>query len=100
MRPYFITKDGRLALDDSFRRSTASRLQQLPFISEAFEWSRVLQVFRKAQYKLQAYLKEVAQPPEMKDRVGPDITIDQQMYLDPPDPHWNMPGRSPRKWSD
>lgn len=93
MRPYFMREDGRLILDDSFRRSTAFRLQQLPFTSEAFEWSRVLQVFREARYKLQASLKEVAQPQEMKDRVGPDIAINQQMYLDPLDPLWEQAWR-------
>jgi hypothetical protein len=93
MRPYFMRKDGRLALDDSFRRSTGFRLQQLPFSSQAFELSRVLQVFREARYKLQAYRKEIAQPQQMKDRVGPDIVLDQQVFLDPPDPRWEQAWR-------
>jgi lysophospholipase L1-like esterase len=88
IRPYFLMKDGRLVLDDSFRRSMAFWLQQLPFSSEAFEVSRVLQVFREARYKLQAYLNEVEQQQRMKDRIGPEIDLDATVYLEPTDPVW------------
>lgn len=88
MSPYFVMRDGRLVLEDSFRRSTEFRLHQLPFLSEAFEVSRVLQVFREAKYKLKAYLKKIALRQLMKDRGGPDIDLDSLVYLDPTDPAW------------
>lgn len=88
MSPYFVLRDGRLVLEDSFRRSMAFRLQELPFSSEAFEVSRVLQVFREAKSKLKAYLQKVAQRQRMKDRGGQEIDLDSLVYLDPTDPVW------------
>jgi len=88
MSPYFVMRDGRLVLEDSFRRSTEFRFQQLPLSSEAFEVSRVLQVFREAKYKLKAYLKKIDQQQRMQGRESPDMGLDAPVYLDPADPVW------------
>ncbi len=90
IRPYFVMEDGRLVLDDSFRGSTEFRLQQLPFSSEAFEASRVLQVFREAKYKLKGYLKEFDHQQRMNGRAGSDIDLDAMVYLAPVDPLWEQ----------
>jgi hypothetical protein len=57
--PYFVLRDGRLALDDSFRRTRSFRLRNsLP--SRAGAWlrdnSRVLQAVNHAHYALKNYL--------------------------------------------
>jgi hypothetical protein len=89
MRPYFMRKDGRLVIDNSFRDSTTFWIQQLPLSSEVFEFSRVLQVFREARYKLQTYLHQVEHQKRMKDRIGSDIRINAMLYLDSTDPVWD-----------
>ncbi len=88
LRPYFVMKDGRLVIDDSFRHTTTFWIQRLPLSSEAFEFSRVLQVFREARYRLQTYWHEVEHQERMKDRIGSDIGLDATLYLEPRDPVW------------
>jgi lysophospholipase L1-like esterase len=89
MSPYFLMRDGSLVLDDSFRRSMEFRLQQLPFSSEAFEASRVLQVFREAKYKLRAYLNKTTHRQRMLNRGDPAIDLESAVYLEPRDPVWD-----------
>jgi hypothetical protein len=89
MRPYFMRKDGRLVIDNSFRDSTTFWIQQLLLSSEVFESSRVLQVFREARYKLQTYLHQVEHQKRMKDRIGSDIGLKAMLYLEPTDPVWD-----------
>lgn len=86
--PYFIMNDGRLVLDNSFHHTTEFWLQQFPLSAEAFEVSRVLQVFRKAKYKLQSFLEGMAQQQQMKDWEDPALRLDLLVYLDQPDPSW------------
>ena len=86
--PYFIMSDGRLVLDNSFHHTTEFRLQQFPLSAEAFEVSRVLQVFRNAKYKLKSFLEEMAQQQQMKDWEDPALRLDLLVYLDQPDPSW------------
>lgn len=86
--PYFIMSDGRLVLDNSFHLTTEFRLQQFPLSAEAFEVSRVLQVFRHAKYKLKSFLEEMAQQQQMKDWEDPALRLDLLVYLDQPDPSW------------
>lgn len=88
VRPYYAFKDGRLVLDDAFRRSVAFRLQQLPFSSEAFEFSRVLQLIREAKYRLKGALNEAVHQRRMKAEAGPEIDLDATVYLEPTDPLW------------
>jgi hypothetical protein len=86
--PYFIMNDGRLVLDNSFHHTTEFWLQQFPLSAEAFEISRVLQVFRNAKYKLKSFLEEMAQQQQMKDWEDPALRLDLLVYLDQPDPSW------------
>ncbi|WP_443147855.1 SGNH/GDSL hydrolase family protein [Nitrospira sp.] len=86
--PYFIMNEGRLVLDNSFHHTTEFRLQQFPLSAEAFEVSRVLQVFRHAKYKLKSFLEEMAQQQQMKDWEDPALRLDLLVYLDQPDPSW------------
>ena len=88
VRPYYAFKDGRLVLDTSFRRSIAFRLQQLPFSSEAFESSHVLQLIREAKYRLMAYLREADHQQRMKARPDSEVDLDATVYLDPADHFW------------
>jgi GDSL-like lipase/acylhydrolase family protein len=86
--PYFILNDGRLVLDNSFHHTTEFWLQQFPLSAEAFEVSRVLQVFRHAKYKLKSFLEGRAQQQQMKDWEDPALRLDLLVYLDQPDPSW------------
>ncbi|WNM63514.1 SGNH/GDSL hydrolase family protein [Candidatus Nitrospira neomarina] len=86
--PYFIMSGGRLVLDNSFHHTMEFRLQQFPLSAEAFEVSRVLQVFRHAKYKLKSFLEEMAQQQQMKDWEDPALRLDLLVYLDQPDPSW------------
>ncbi|HSF09695.1 MAG TPA: hypothetical protein VLA60_09785 [Nitrospirales bacterium] len=86
--PYFIMNDGRLVLDNSFHHTTEFWLQQFPLSAEAFEISRVLQVFRNAKYTLKSFLEEMAQQQQMKDWEDPALRLDLLVYLDQPDPSW------------
>ncbi|GJL60511.1 MAG: hypothetical protein NPIRA03_33680 [Nitrospirales bacterium] len=86
--PYFIMNDGRLVLDNSFHHTTEFWLQQFPLSAEAFEVSRVLQVFRRAKYKLQSFLEDMAQQEKMQDWKDPALRLDFLVYLDQPDPSW------------
>jgi hypothetical protein len=88
IRPYFTIREGRLVLDNSFRRSTEFKLQQLPLSSEAFEYSRMLQVFREAKYRLKAILMQAKHQQRMQNRTGPDVDLDMMVYLKPKDPVW------------
>ena len=90
IRPYFVMKDGRLVLDDDFRYSTEFWLQGLPFSSDAFEFSRILQVFREAKYKLKAYLQEYYHQQRMNGREKSGIDLDAMVYLAPVDPLWEQ----------
>ena len=89
MSPYFVFRDGRLVLENSFRQSIEFRLQQLPLSSEAFEISSVLQVVREAKYRLKAYLNKAAYRQRMQDPGVPDIDLDSAVYLAPTDPVWD-----------
>lgn len=93
IRPYFVMKDGRLVLDNTFRHSTEFWLQGLPFSAEAVEFSRMLQVFREAKYRLRAYLKEFHHQQRMIGRANPDVDLDSMVYLDPTDPLWEKAWR-------
>jgi hypothetical protein len=66
------------------------RLQQLPLSSEAFEFSRVLQVFREGRYLLQTYLNKSEHQQRIQEQFGSDIGLDATLYLEPTDPVWEQ----------
>lgn len=58
-RPYFVLQSGRLDLDARFQDQLRYRIRSLPFASEMFEVSHLLQVLREAEYRIPKTLREV-----------------------------------------
>jgi hypothetical protein len=106
--PYFVLRDGRLLLDDSFRRSRPFRLRQSAPARLAV-WirdnSRVVQAFHHAHYALKSYLarRRAPQPAPPTPQPQPDgaqtappaaaadadeVGIDNLVYSEPRDETW------------
>jgi lysophospholipase L1-like esterase len=111
--PYFVHRDGQLALDDSFRESRTFRLRHST-LSHAGRWLRehlrVIQAFHQGHYAFKNYLasrrapaapkpddttnhqtanapaqrKETAAPATISDELG----IDNLIYREPADADW------------
>lgn len=82
-RPYFIHKDGKLVLDDSFRRVPDFRSRFGPwsmFVSWAVAHSRLLQVMAFAKNRLSGRNAEGLQ--------SVDMGLDERIYREPEDPVW------------
>ena len=114
--PYFVWRDGRLALDDSFRSSRSFRLRHSA-PGRAAAWlrdsSRTLQALHHAQYALKNYLarrrarQSAPQPPPAQPAQPPppdaapsarpaatpalnpdEVGVDNLIYRDPLDATW------------
>jgi len=104
--PYFVLRDGRLSLDDSFRETRAFRLNRSPLGrlgASLVSGSRVVQLTQQAHAALRAYLKRPApapsgdtpqqQPPQPPPTdaatLGEELGIDNLVYREPLDPTWD-----------
>ncbi|HYG08503.1 MAG TPA: SGNH/GDSL hydrolase family protein, partial [Pyrinomonadaceae bacterium] len=111
--PYFVYRDGRLTLDDSFRESRTFRLRHSA-LNRAGRWIRdhlrVLQAFHQGHYALKNYLASrrapaAPQPPaganapatnataKRDDNAAPalisdEVGIDNLVYREPADAAW------------
>jgi hypothetical protein len=107
--PYFVFREGRLALDDSFRDTRAFRLRSSP-LGRLGAWlrdsSRVAQAIHQAQYALKARLAQrrargaggaaapqtaagASAPPTADAPARPDeIGLDNLIYREPSDDVW------------
>jgi hypothetical protein len=111
--PYFVYRDGRLALDDSFRESRTFRLRHSN-LNRAGRWLRtrvrVMQAFHQGHYALKNYLASRRAPaaaaapvhdnanaqtantqPQRNDNaaaVADELGIDNLIYREPLDANW------------
>ena len=106
--PYFVRRDGRLVLDDSFRESRAFRARTST-LARAGAWvrdhSRVVQLFHQAQVALRTSLRALREkkpeeqqapapdgapptPPKDAAALGEELGIDNLVYREPLDATW------------
>jgi hypothetical protein len=101
--PYFVYREGKLVLDDSFRNSRAFRLRQSR-LSRAGRWikdhSRLLQAINEAHRGLKILLalskSRLNKPPAEPTETTPDVSArseelgtDNVVYVEPNNPSWN-----------
>jgi hypothetical protein len=96
MRPYFVVRDGRLILDDSFLSSTKYRLHlsySWRILEKLIPYSRVIQSLNEAKNvwaaKRWAARMRFARPrssPQGYD--GPELGLDEAVFKRPTDPAW------------
>jgi len=93
MRPYFLLRDGKLILDDSFLSSRPYRLRQSWFAKVLYKviiYSRVLQVANEARYVVKTRLKERQRQRTRKDgtRAQQEYGLDDMIYKEPISNPW------------
>jgi hypothetical protein len=81
-RPYFVLRNGQLELDTRFRDQLRYRIRSLPFGSEIFEISRLLQVLREAEYRIPKILRGLLAGSDIQAR--PEWTV----YVENPGSQW------------
>ncbi len=101
-RPYFLEKNGQLELDTSFQDGFGTRLRAGPIgqaFTSALPYSRVLQLIVHS-YKQVRRGAEIAERRRQEarndpvgDLIGNEIGLDQLIYIEPTDPHWQKAWR-------
>lgn len=87
-RPYYVLENGRLVLDARFREQLAYRIRSLPFSSEMFEVSRLLQVLREAEYRIRKILREWGSGSQTLLGSSREVKPEWMLYVEPRDSLW------------
>jgi len=87
-RPYFVLENERLVLDTRFREQLAYRIRSLPLSSEMFDYSRLLQVLREAEYRFRKTLRDETIGSLMMVESGRKPKPEWIVYLEPRDLLW------------
>ncbi|HYY56635.1 MAG TPA: SGNH/GDSL hydrolase family protein, partial [Pyrinomonadaceae bacterium] len=88
--PYFVRRDGRLALDDSYLSSSTFRLRQSVFnraLRRLRDYSRVAQAAFQGYYALSNYIA-VARAPAASPAGGAEAGQSEMIYREPADAVW------------
>ena len=94
VRPYFIMRDGRIELDESFR--TTDSYEKTAFersVLRGVDYSRLLQLAYRArrqwQKRIEIQARKRAQGPSPSMRGGIELGLDASVYAPPSSAQWN-----------
>jgi lysophospholipase L1-like esterase len=93
LRPYFTLEDGRLRLDDAFRREAAFRFRRGPLGRLAYfglDHSRLLQLVKRAQVALATRRVAARQHAVEGNEVLGELGLDNAVYSPPADDDWRQ----------
>jgi lysophospholipase L1-like esterase len=87
-RPFFLLRDGKLALDDSYKEWVASEGRpRTLFLYKLADWSRIIQLAYRVRRNLHARAETARALARRAD--GPqELGLDSQVYVEPSTPAW------------
>lgn len=91
MRPFYIYRNGKLVLDDSFKQSKQFRFRKTLKLYQLLDHSRVLQVLNRVKniFHDQRMIVQKRKAQGLPETVIQDIGLDNEIYLMPLDSVWD-----------